>query len=252
MGAAIHQGARYKPVAGPPVRRVGLVGGMSWRSTALYYQRLNLAVERRFGPHHSFAGVVWNLDYAYLLAAAQASDWAKVEAMICEAAVGLAEAACDVVVLTAVTAHLFSDAVAEAAKRPVPHVLSGAACELDRLGIRCAGVLGTTATCGAPFLEEYLGGNGRTLLRLPPDRQRAIETLIQDVLTAGTADAEGTGRLHDAVAELRDRGAQAVVLACTELPLLLPVPETGVPILDSVALHVEDICNLIVSDIHAG
>lgn len=240
------------PVAGFPVRRVGLIGGMSWRSTALYYERLNLAVERRFGSHHCFDGVVWNLDYSSLLTAAQASDWASVEATICEAAAGLANAACDVIVLTAVTAHLFRDAVIEAANRPVPHILSGAARELDRLGVRRVGVLGTTATCGAPFVADYLAGNGRALIGLDRDRQGAIETLIQDVLTAGVIDAEGSSRLHDAVADLRDLGAQGVVLACTELPLLLPVPETGIPIIDSVALHVEDVCNLIVSDINAG
>jgi aspartate racemase len=157
-----------------------------------------------------------------------------------------------VVVLTAVTAHLFSDAVAAAANRPVPHVLAGAARELDRLGIQRAGVLGTTATCGARFLDDYLGANGRTLLRVPPDRQSIVETLIQDVLTASSAAADSVGPLRDAVVDLRDLGAQAVVLACTELPLLLPIPETGVPIVDAVALHVEDICNLVVREHHAG
>jgi aspartate racemase len=251
MGIAIHGGGlRNTPAAGS-VRRIGLIGGMSWRSTALYYDRLNRAVERRFGPHHSFEGVIWNLNYASILAAARASDWARVEAMICEAAAGLADAGSDVVVLTAVTAHLFTDAVAAAANRPVPHVLAGAARELDRLGTRCVGVLGTTATCGASFIDEYLGGQGRSLLRLAPDRQREIEAMIQDVLTAGATDADGIGRLHDAVIELRDGGAQAVLLACTELPLLLPIPETGVPILDAVALHVDDICNLIVREQHA-
>jgi aspartate racemase len=225
---------------------------MSWRSTALYYERLNRAVERRFGPHHSFEGVIWNLNYASVLTAAKASDWASVEAMICGAAAGLADTGCDVVVLTAVTAHLFSDAVAAAANRPVPHVLSGAARALDELGIQRVGVLGTTATCGAPFLDDYLAANGRTVLRLSLDRQSGIETLIQDVLTAGSVEAESVSLLRDAVAHLRDSGAQAVVLACTEMPLLLPIPETGIPILDSVALHVEDICNLIVSDNNAG
>jgi aspartate racemase len=151
-----------------------------------------------------------------------------------------------------VTAHLFHDAVVAAVERPVPHVLSGAAGELDRLGIRCAGVLGTTATCGAPFLAAYLGGNGRDLLRLPSDRQQVIETLIQDVLTAGSTAADSAGVLRDAAVHLRDCGAQAVVLACTELPLLLPISDPGVPIVDAVALHVEDICNLVVRDQHAG
>jgi aspartate racemase len=233
-------------------RRVGLIGGMSWPSTALYYERLNRALERRCGPHQSFDGVVWNLNYATLYAAAQAGDWKRIETMICDAGRGLARAGCDVVVLTAVTAHLFAEQVAQASGRPGPHVLAGAADELDRLGVSRVGVLGTASTCGAAFLGKYIGRNGRKVMLLDPARQDEIDALIQSVLTTDGARTAGGAVLQDAAAHLRALGAQAVVLACTELPLLLPIPDIGVPIIDSVALHVEDICNAITSNNHAG
>jgi aspartate racemase len=233
-------------------RRVGLVGGMSWHSTALYYERLNRAIERRCGAHHSFDGVIWNLNYASLYAAAQAGDWARVETMIGGAAAGLARAGCDIIVLTAVTAHLFADTAAGMAGRPVPHILAGAAAELHRLGVRRVGVLGTAAACSAPFLSDYLGADERDVLRPDPGRQQRIDALIQDVLTADAARSGGAEALRSAADHLREQGAQAVVLACTELPLLLPIPDIGIPIVDSVALHVEDICNSIMSDTNAG
>lgn len=234
------------------VRRVGLIGGMSWHSTALYYERLNRALERRCGPHCSFDGVVWNLQYGVLYAAAQAGDWKRVQDLICEAGAGLARAGCDVVVLTAVTAHLFKGPVALASDRPGPHILAEVARELDRLRVSRIGVLGTASTCGAAFLDDFIGRGGREVLLLDPERQNKIDAVIQGVLTTDGERADSVEALREAALHLRDQGAQAVVLACTELPLLLPIPDIGVPILDSVALHVEDICNAITSETYAG
>jgi aspartate racemase len=226
------------------IRRPGLIGGMSWRSTELYYRRLNQALECRLGPHHSFRGLVWNLDYAELIAAVAAGHWAAVEAAITAAARGLAEAGCDLVVLTAVTAHLFHDSVADAAGCPVPHVLDGAARVLDGTGVATAGLLGTSMTCGSDFAARCLAGHDRRLLCLDDATQRGLDELIQTVLTTGDATAHGRTVLSEAVHALERRGAEAIVLACTELPLLLPLADTHVPLLDCVALHVDDVCNL--------
>jgi aspartate racemase len=230
-------------------RRVGFVGGMSWPSTALYYERINRALERRCGPHHSMNGVIWSLNYDVLLSAAIAGEWARIETMICEAASGLKRVGCDIVVLTAVTAHLFAETVATEISSPVPHILSSVAREVDRLGVRQIGVLGTENTCGAPFLTKYLGTGDRELLLLDSERQAQIDDLIQNVLTADAVRDDGAETLRSAVCYLRDRGAKVVVLACTELPLLLPLDDIGVPLVDAVAVHIEDICDLIVSNV---
>lgn len=252
MSARMRDESEFDTVTRSQTRRVGLIGGMSWPSTALYYERLNRALERRCGPHQSFDGVVWNLNYATLHAAARAGDWARVETMICDAGRGLAQAGCEVVILTAVTAHLFAEKVLQASGRSGPHILAGAAAELDRLRVSHVGVLGTSSTCGAPFLGHYVGRNGRKVILLDAERQSEIDALIQIVLTAGGAHSGGAEVLRAAATQLRDLGAEAIVLACTELPLLLPIPDIGVPIIDSVALHVADICNEITSDNNAG
>ena len=142
-----------------------------------------------------------------------------------------------------------SESVATEIGSPVPHILSSVARELDRLGVRQIGVLGTENTCGAPFLTKFLGTGDRKLLLLDSERQARIDSLIQDVLTADAVRAGGAETLENAVCHLRDRGAQAVVLACTELPLLLPLGDLGVPIIDAVDVHIEDICDLIVSHV---
>jgi aspartate racemase len=247
MSAGLSDGRRAAP---GQQRRVGLIGGMSWRSTALYYERLNRTVEARLGAHRSFAGVVWNLDYAELFAQAMAGDWAGIEATLVAAARGLADAGCSVVALTAVTAHRWHDAVAASGTCSVPHVLDAAARALDAMGVGKAGVLGTGLTCASDFVRRRLGGRGRELLFLDAGDQAQIDALIQDILTAGDDRTAGRALLGRAAARLKARGAETVVLACTELPLLLPVSDIDVPLIDGVALHVDDICDHMLSDHH--
>ena len=231
-------------------RRVGLIGGMSWRSTALYYERLNKALEAELGVHRSFRGDICNLDYATLLSMAEAADWQGIESMLAAAAKRLAQSGCDVIALTAVTAHRWYQPVRSVAPGAVPHVLAAAAGKLNSLGIRAAGVLGTSMTCGSDFVASYLGRNERKLIFLDKDEQAELDHQIQSILTASDSVDAGRETLRRTVASLQSRGAEAVVLACTELPLLLPI-DADVTLLDCVALHIGDICNHILSDYHA-
>ncbi|ARQ01001.1 aspartate/glutamate racemase family protein [Pseudorhodoplanes sinuspersici] len=232
-------------------RRIGLIGGMSWRSTALYYERLNKALETELGMHRSFCGDICNLDYAALLSMADASDWKGVEAMLSDAATRLARSGCEVIALTAVTAHRWYQPVCSATTGTVPHILTAAADRLDFLGIRKAGVLGTSLTCGSDFVADYLGRGERKLIFLDNNEQDELDHQIQAVLTASDRIDAGRGTLRRAVASLQFHGAEVVVLACTELPLLLPIDAPGITLLDCVALHIDDICNHILSESHA-
>jgi aspartate racemase len=221
-------------------RRLGLVGGMSWHSTSLYYGRLNRAMAAAAGPHRNARGLVATLDYAALLAAAEAGDWPAVRAPIIDAAREMAMAGCGVIALTAVTAHLFhAEVVAAVPGAIVPHVLDAAAAQLAG---RRIGLLGTSITCGSGFAAARLGGD---VVVLDPDGQAALDHLIQGVLTVDGDPAAARPQLLRAIDALAARGAEAVVLACTELPLLLPLGATPVPVLDAVALHVDQICQLI-------
>ncbi|MBS0220780.1 MAG: amino acid racemase [Proteobacteria bacterium] len=227
--------------------RLGLVGGMSWRSTALYYERLNRAVEHSCGPHHSFSGQIWNLDYADLLDRVGTGDWDGIGGILADAARGLAQSGCKVIALTAVTAHRWHEAVRAASGAAVPHVLAAAARMLDQGGWRRIGVLGTHVTCSSLFVHDHLGKMGRQVLVLEANEQAEMDRLIQSILTADDDRAVGDALLRRAVDTLAGRGAEAVVLACTELPLLLPLRNAPVPLIDSVALHVDDICEHILS-----
>ena len=229
-------------------KQLGLIGGMSWRSTMLYYERLNRAMEQACGPHHSFTGRIVNLDYAGLLGRVAHEDWNGICDILSRAAQDLSRSGCDVVALTAVTAHLWFDDVRKASGATVPHVLTATAHELDMQKVRSAGVLGTQTTCSSSFVRNYLGAEGRRIIVLDAEAQSAIDHLIQSILTADDDRTAGSGLLLRAIETLASRGADAVVLACTELPLLLPLHGSPVPLLDSVALHVNDICDHILTE----
>jgi aspartate racemase len=215
-------------------RRVGLIGGTTWRSTALYYDRLNRACETQFGARHSFDGLVWNFDYADVLACLTAEGSAGVEVRFVDAARALAAAGCEIVALTAVTAHLWHAPVSAAGNFVAPHILDAVARRLDTLGVGAVGVLGTHLTTGAGFLGDRLGK--RTIVLPASDEQAALDALIDRLGTADCNAAEEREVLRTAIDGLAARGADAVLLACTELPLLLPMPETGVPLIDCVDL----------------
>lgn len=228
---------------------VGLVGGMSWRSTVLYYERLNRAFERRCGGNGTLPVIIASLDYASLISAANAGAWERVEAVLIDAARWLERSGCGVIALTAVTAHLSHTALQNAVNVAVPHVLTAAAQRLDELGVTRVGVLGTGRTCASTFVREVLvGESGREVVVAPAALQGQIDHMIHERLSVAQVAAEDRQFLLAAITALQHQGAEAALLACTELPLLLPLPasHTGLPVvIDTVELHVEAICDQI-------
>lgn len=220
------------------MRPVGLVGGMSWRSTALYYRLLNEVSEARHGSLENAASIVVTLPFAPLVAAMERGDSDAVARRIAEAAIQLETAGAGCVVLTAFTAHFAVDVVRDAISIPLIDVgdALAQACRSQRLDR--IGMLGTTYTLEAGHVAGRLAASGiETLL---PDAELAtrVNAMIQEELTRGTLSEKAGETFDEAVGHLEGRGARAVALACTELPLLLP-RQSRIPLIDGVEAHVE-------------
>lgn len=239
------------PMASPSLAgltpRLGLIGGMSWRSTADYYARINVLSERRRGAYRNAPLMIDSLEFAGLLDAGGRGAWHEVEAELVAAGLRLQAAGCAAAALTAVTAHRCHDALAAALSIPVPHVFDAAATHLSAVGARRAGLLGTSRTLAAPFLLDRMSGKGaREIVRPDAEMQDRLDALILERLTQGVVDDAGRALLDSAIAALRRSGADAVVLACTELPLLLRPDHPAPPdIVDAVALHVSLLCDTV-------
>jgi len=219
-------------------RLLGLLGGMSWVSSAQLYTQVNQGVAARRGGLHSAALLLHSVDFAPLAAAQAAGDWAAIARQLGEAGAGLRRAGAQALLLATNTMHAVADEIEQRAELPLLHLVDITAAALRQHGVRSVGLLGTRFTVELPFYAERLARHG-IALRVPDEAGRAAvhrciyEELCQDRVTPAT-----TALLHEQVLALAAAGAQAVVLGCTELSLALPASApVALPLFDSTALQ---------------
>ncbi len=215
---------------------IGLVGGMSWQSTALYYARLNRLVQRRLGGHHNARSVLVTLDFEDLTSRAGRNDWQGIAAAISAAAMTTERAGAAFVMITAMTGHAVAGDVANAISVPLLHAGDVLAEHAVRNGIGRLGLLGTSTTLTGSFLTSKLVAGGVEPIVPDADQRDGIDRIIFEELTHGTVTDAARQEVLAITGSLRDRGAGAIVLACTELPMLFA---GRADFIDLVDLHVE-------------
>lgn len=224
-------GKSLDPADGPgkagQVRTLGLIGGMTWQSTALYYRLLNEFTAQRLGGLHSARVVVSSIDFADLAALQHTDRWDEAGDLLADAARGLAAAGAELVLIGANTMHLVADRVTAAVDVPLLHVADVVADAVRADGLATIGLLGTAFTMQHGFYAERLAGHGLSVLVPEADDRASIHRIIYEELAQGVFLDSSRQALLDVVARLVADGAQGVVLGCTELELLLdagPVP----------------------------
>jgi len=219
---------------------IGLLGGMSWESSALYYRLLNLGVNRELGGHHNARSVLFTLDYEELLSFASTGRWDLVGEVIAAAAVRVEHAGAAVVLITASTGHAVADQVEAALNVPLLHIADPTGRAVAQAGISRVGLLGTRFTMEMDFLpRRFRRQHGlEVLIREPADRLE-LHRIIVDELTLGIVKEDSQGAVLRIARDMRDRGAEGIIIGCTELPLLLEVEQYPLPAFDLTRLHVE-------------
>ncbi|MET0308806.1 MAG: amino acid racemase [Sphingomonas sp.] len=218
---------------------IGLVGGMSWESSALYYRLLNEEAARRLGGHHNARSILYSVDYDDMLRWGTAGDWDAVADTLAEAARRLERAGAAIVLLAANSAHAVADRVQAAIGIPLLHIADPVAKAAKNAGIARIGLLGTRFTMEMDFLAGRLRGHGLDV-RIPEagDRDRLHEIIVGE-LTLGDVRAESRAFLGDLIDRLAGQDAQGVVVGCTELPLLTAGADFSLPAFDTATLHVQ-------------
>jgi aspartate racemase len=225
-------------------RMVGLIGGMSWESSAEYYRLLNEGVRRRLGGHHSARVILHSLDFAEIEALQRAGDWTAAGAILAGAARALERAGADLVLLCTNTMHLVADAVEAAVGVPFLHLVDCTAARLTAAGIATAGLLGTRFTMELPFYADRMRRRGVDVI-VPEAPDRAIvDAVIYDELTQGRVEESSRAAYQRIMATLAERGAQGIILGCTEISLLVAAQDSPVPVFDSTRIHIEAALNL--------
>lgn len=221
------------------MRTLGLIGGMSPESTAVYYAQLNALVRARLGGHHSARLVLHSVDFGVVEAAQQAGDWDALDAQMADAARSLERAGAELLVLCTNTMHRCAPAITAAVDVPFLHILDVLADALAAAEVTTAGVLGTAYTMEGPLYPQHLGARGIDVLTPDAPGRAEVHRVIYDELCHGTVRDASRERYREVMADLADRGATGIVLGCTEIEMLVGPDDATVPVFDTTALHVQ-------------
>jgi aspartate racemase len=220
------------------MRTLGILGGMSWESTAEYYRLINRGVAERLGGLHSARLLIHSVDFADVSALQRAGDWRAAGTMLGDAARQLESIGATAIVLATNTMHQVAGDIEAAIGVPLMHIVDPTGEALAQQGIRRAGLLGTRYTMELPFWRERLRERYGIDLVVPGEADRAlVHRVIFDELCVGRVDAGSRAQYVAVTERLRDDGAEAVIFGCTEIGLLLRPEHVSLPAFDTTALH---------------
>ena len=220
------------------MRTLGVLGGMSWESTAEYYRLINRGVADRLGGLHSARLVMHSVDFAEVAAMQRSGEWRKAGALMGEAAAGLERVGAEAIVMTSNTMHQVAADIEAAISVPLLHIVDPTGEALARAGVTRAGLLGTRYTMELPFWRDRLHDRYGIELVVPGDTDRAlVHHVIFEELCRGRIEATSREQCVAVTERLSETGAEAVVFGCTEIGLLLRPDDVKLPAFDTTVLH---------------
>ncbi|RVT91267.1 aspartate/glutamate racemase family protein [Sphingomonas crocodyli] len=220
------------------MKTIGILGGMSWESSAAYYALINRGVRDRLGPPHSARTLMLSVDFAEIATRQHDGDWAGLEAMMVAEARHIEAGGADMLLIATNTMHIAADAVQAAIAIPLLHIGDVTAAAIRAAGFDKVGLLGTAFTMEKPFYRERIAAGIGGEVIVPSDADRAtVHRIIYDELIAGIVRDESREEYRGVIARLVAQGAQAIILGCTEIMLLVGEDDSTVPLFDTTTLH---------------
>lgn len=220
------------------MKTIGLIGGLSWESSVEYYRIINQETQKRLGGVHSAPCLLYSFDFGEIEALQAAGDWAAASERMIDAARKLQLAGADCLVICSNTMHLMADEVEAAAGIPLIHIADATAAPILERGIRRVGLLGTRFTMEKDFYRGRMTERFSLQVLTPDAGGRAIvHDIIYEELVRGRIRTESRRRYQTAIEALRDAGAEAVILGCTEIGLLIKPADSALPTFDTTELH---------------
>lgn len=220
------------------MKTIGLIGGMSWESTVPYYRTINETIKARLGGLHSAKLVLVSVDFAEIEALQRAGDWGAAGRAMADAAASLERAGAACVVLCTNTMHRVAPAIEAAVGIPLLHIADATAAAVRAAGIATVGLLGTRFTMEQDFYKERFVSDHGIAVRVPDARGReVVHRVIYEELCLGNVLPASRDAVRRVIAPLVADGAQAIVLGCTELTLLIGADDVDVPLFDTTRIH---------------
>lgn len=226
------------------MKKIGLVGGISWVSTMDYYKFINEGVNKKLGGLNFAECLIYSLNFGDI----QNATWANSYELLLNACSHLKKSNVDAIVLCANTAHLFAEELQTAIQIPIIHIGTETAKVIHKQGFRKAGLLGTKFTMEMDFYKNKLSEFGLEVLI--PEKQATrdyIQHTVKEELGIGYINPETKANYITYVHELIDRGAECIILGCTEIPMLINQDDFTIPVFDTTKIHSQAIVDFIIS-----
>ncbi|MCH7815671.1 MAG: aspartate/glutamate racemase family protein [Proteobacteria bacterium] len=231
------------------MKTIGMLGGMSWQSTSSYYRALNEGIKTRLGGLHSAKICMVSVDFDEIEKLQHAQDWDATAAILAKAAQSVEAAGADFLLICTNTMHKVAPQIEQAISIPLLHITDATGQKLRDNGVHCVGLLGTRFTMEQDFYKDRLTKKFGIDVVIPDDADRAlIHRVIYDELCLGIINDESRSSYLKIIDKLKQRGAAAVIMGCTEIALLVQQAHTAVPLYDTAEIHAQQAVNFALSN----
>ncbi|MEJ8635440.1 MULTISPECIES: aspartate/glutamate racemase family protein [Streptomyces] len=221
------------------MRTIGLIGGMSWESSAEYYRLLNELVRERLGGLHSARCVLHSVDFADIEELQAAGEWERAGELLADAAKGLEAAGAELLLICTNTMHKVAGQVEAAVSVPLLHLGDATADAVRAAGLGRVGLLGTAFTMEQDFYRDRLAGHGLDVIVPDAEGRALVHRVIYEELCLGVVREESRTAYQEVIAALVAAGAEGVILGCTEIELLIGAGDSPVPVFPTTRLHAQ-------------
>lgn len=220
------------------MQTIGLIGGMSWESTVPYYRQVNETIKERLGGLHSAKVILYSVDFHDIEQLQHAGNWKAAGELLADAALALEAAGADFLVLCTNTMHIVAAAIEAAVRIPLFHIADPTAAEIKQAGFSTVGLLGTRFTMEQDFYRDRLRERHGLQVLIPTREDREIiHRVIYEELCLGRVVSESRVEYRRVMTELTARGAEAIILGCTEISLLVSQQDSEIPLFDTTRIH---------------
>nr|WP_037487552.1 aspartate/glutamate racemase family protein [Snodgrassella alvi] len=227
------------------MKTIGLIGGMSWESSAEYYRLINEEVRNRLGSTHSAKSLMWSMDFAEIETLQHEGNWQALSEKMCQAAVSLERGGADFIVICTNTMHKLAEQVQACLNIPLLHIADATAKEITSKNIKKVGLLGTEFTMKQDFYKGRLADKFGLEVFIPNDEDcQIVHLIIYQELVAGVIRDESRQQYRQIIQKLVDAGAEAIILGCTEIMLLVSPADSAVPVFDTTEIHAQAAVNM--------
>ena len=220
------------------MKTIGLLGGMTCESSLVYYRLINEMAREKLGGNHSAESVMVSVDFGKVLPLVEKGAWDAVLAIMIETAKNIERGGADFLVICANTIHKFADAIGREIKIPILHIVDATAREIKKMGLGKIGLLGTRFTMEEDFFTGRLQEKHGIASLIPAGEDRAqVHRIIIDELTRGIINPASRDAYWRIIGDLAEKGAQGIILGCTEIPLLVTQNQGDIPLFDTTMIH---------------